>query len=196
MNFRKSRKRIALALTTSAITLAAFYFSEATAGQGQNTSTETAILQNGISGQSVQIELANLRSQVRRVVVLARSDEWSFRRPMNEAELPSISCTYELDKGAPVNFLLDLLSDARFQADPTSRPGFDVRMGIYLFTDNGLKASFIFARPFKFENGEILARGTYNGATLAISSQLYDDVQTYLAGIQPTKTTFYCSRIK
>lgn len=194
MNFRKFAKCLVLAWAVGGAPLGFSPFAEASGVQGPDVPTGASPSQNAVAGASIQTDLPNLRRQVRRVVVLAGSDGWLFRRPMSEADLPSISCTYELYEASSIGLLLDLLARTQIQDDPPPRLDFDARMAVYLYSENGQKDSLVLSRPLKYEDRETLSRASYNGAPLFVNGQFYEGMKSFLAQMQPTKFSYYCAR--
>jgi hypothetical protein len=139
----------------------------------------------GLSATSVkaadEMPIGVLRDQVDRAVLV----DWSFPRRGGEVELAGRGCRYELTGRAAVAPLMDILSRSQFSADE-GKGGYSMKMGIYLYAQNGSKTTLLFGDSA----GDM--RGTYNGQAIVAKAPFDADIRELVARMAPTEAHYKC----
>jgi hypothetical protein len=133
----------------------------------------------------VSKEIGALRDQIDRAVLVVVSRDWTFPRRGGEAELAERGCRYELTGRTAVAPLMDILSRSQF-SDDDGKGGYSLRMGIYLYAQNGSKTTLLFGDSA----GDM--RGTYKGQGIVAKAPFDADIRELVAKIAPTEVHYKC----
>lgn len=140
--------------------------------------------------------IAALNGKIDRVVIIIAPVAMSFNRRMDEKDLPAIGCRYEMEHEDAVMPLMRLLAGSRFIADPMPERKLDVKLGIYLYQADALKARLLFEQALAYGPDDALAsgdaRGSYDGEPLAAAAPLVQEVRTLVGRLQTAGPNFYC----
>jgi hypothetical protein len=185
----------AMQSTIAVLSVFAFYFSNAQAQYPTNTMHDASHSLQQSERNTLQEDQANiqkLQGKVHRVVIIAGSHEWSFRRPMLEADLPAIGCTYEVNDAASIETLISIVAAARAR-EAVAGASVDARLAAYFYTNEGQRAALVLGRPSRLDDGGVYSYGTYAGMPVALKGSYYDQIRMLVNNRQPVTTSFYCN---
>ena len=123
-----------------------------------------------------------------KAVLIVGPNSVLFHRPMKEADLPVIGCTYTVDDPVQLAALAGILARGKFVRHPAKHEP-NVRLALYLDYPGGRKTKFLFQTAFRGEG----MRGLFNDVIPIVSHREFErEIRSFAAALTPSKSNWYC----